>query len=94
MKRSFIFLAVLVSIFSINLSSAFAADQFTQISALLKQGFEIRASYSEVHGSGFVVKYIILQKGASAYQCTTDHGKFDNGYKCYGIVDWEESSAY
>jgi len=94
MKRLFICLAAFVSILSINSSSALAADQFTQISALLKQGFEIRAAYSEVHGSGFIVKYIILQKGPSAYQCTMDHGKYDNGYKCYGIVDWEENTAY
>ncbi|MDR0481306.1 MAG: hypothetical protein LBG66_05410, partial [Gallionellaceae bacterium] len=84
-------LAVFASVLSANLSPALAADGFTQISALLKQGFEIRASYSEVQDAGRIVRYIILQKGASAYQCTTQYGKYSNGYRCYEILDWESA---
>ena len=77
-------LMFILTVLSISMSSAFAETKFTRLSVLLKQGFEIRATYYDRDGQ----KYLILQKGASAYECSSYH--YGNTYRCIEIFDAQD----
>jgi|HubBroStandDraft_6_1064221.scaffolds.fasta_scaffold1372927_1 hypothetical protein len=71
----------------------------TPITALLKQGYEIKSAYAvqalenttaNTLRAGAIFDFIIMQKGESVFRCENIGAKFNNLFHCFPIFDHEK----
>lgn len=82
---------------SIAVASPSASADVVNVTKLLQAGYEVRAAYEVSVGltgglNGRQGHFMILQKGASAYQCSsanTGKPEYSNSYSCVPVLDAE-----